>query len=265
VAGALVAQLRSDQNGVWPFEVITIGGDDVLLFVAADQALEIAAAIARSFEASMAHAGITLSAGVLIMPESTPVRFARDLVGQLLKHAKERSKQEAAGATIDFIALKAATMISETIADFRRVAFQRENTARSGRSATLSLTQRPYRLGELEALLAASRALADARFPRSQLYQLREIVAQGQQIRALVDYQYFVTRGRQRRDSGAAYAAFDERVRALCGDGELAPWRHRGANAQGTPGDDRYDTPLLDLIEIAPFVASSGRDREEAQ
>jgi CRISPR RNA silencing complex Cmr2 subunit-like protein len=216
----------------------------VLVFVSADRALEVAVAIGAEFMRQMAAAGtdITLSAGVLIMPEHTPVRFARDLVEQLLKHAKERSKSGDGAPTIDFMALKATTMIAETIADYRRDAFQRTHDG-----MRLTLTERPYTLDRLAGLIAASRALRRAHFPRSQLYQLRELVQEGQQLRSMVDYRYYVERGKQRRGAQAAYAAFDAQMAALCEAADWLPWRRAATD---------YDTPILDLIEIAPFVAA---------
>ena len=59
VAGGGVAE----RDKVWPFEIITIGGDDVLLFVPADRARALAASIAREFGTAMKGYGtnITLS------------------------------------------------------------------------------------------------------------------------------------------------------------------------------------------------------------
>lgn len=262
VARALARYTQPKQStDVWPFEIITIGGDDVLLFVGADVALEVAAAIAKDFGAAMQGTGISLSAGVLIMPMHTPVRFARDLVEQLLKSAKRTSKDAKVGATIDFMALKAVTMLSEQIDHYREIAHVRGGAAlRNGaRAPTLRLSQRPYTLAQLDHLIAAAQALDEAHFPRSQLYQLREFVEGGEQLRAIVDYRYFVERGKQRREGGAVYRTLDTQLAQLCaGDGWL-PWR-------GLPTDKpaSYDTPLLDLIEIAPFLSAPERVPMEA-
>lgn len=265
VARALTRFIRPDKD-VWPFEIITIGGDDVLLFVPADQALEIAAAIAASFEQDMyepdADRQVTLSAGVLLMPDSTPIRFARDLVEQLLESAKQRSKREGVGSTIDFMALKAATMITNRVESYRSVALQRGRRHEHAEtpSSTLRLTQRPYTLKQLQQFLVACRALKTAHFPRSQLYQLREIAEQGDILRAAVDYRYFVERGKQReRTERGSYTTFDEQIQQLCDHQPWIPCR-REPNAGKNSSVHQYDTPLLDLIEIFPFVA--GREEQ---
>lgn len=265
VARALTRFIRPDK-GVWPFEIITIGGDDVLLFVPADLALEIAADIAKSFADDMyepdADRQISLSVGVLLMPDSTPIRFARDLVEQLLDSAKQRSKREGVGSTIDFMALKATTMIANRVESYRSVALQRgrrHDHAETPRS-TLRLTQRPYTLKQLQQFLEACRALKAARFPRSQLYQLREITEQGDILRAAVDYRYFVERGKQReRMERGSYTTFDEQIQQLCDCQSWIPCR-REPNPDKSSSIHQYDTPILDLIEIFPFVA--GREEQ---
>jgi CRISPR-associated protein Cmr2 len=254
-----IAPVVKANDPVWPFEIITIGGDDVLLFVPADQALEIAAAIADSFEQAMrepdSQQQISLSAGVLIMPDATPIRFARDLVEQLLDSAKQRSKREGVGSTIDFMALKSATMITNRVESYRSVALQRgrrHNHADTPRS-TLRLTQRPYTLDQLKQFLEACRALKTAHFPRSQLYQLREITEQGDILRSAVDYRYFVERGKQReRHQSGSYTTFDRHIQLLCAGQPWIPCRRISGEYTTV---HQYDTPLLDLIEIFPFVA----------
>jgi CRISPR-associated protein Cmr2 len=256
VALALIEHLGpTERNKVWPFEIITIGGDDVLLFVPADRAPAVAATIAREFgQAMRAHdTQITLSAGMLLMADHTPIRFARDLVEALLKSAKQRSKDGDKGATIDFMALKAASMVSETIGAYRGAAFQRVRKRRNDpeHPTRLSLTQRPYTLDGFETLIRAGRTLRQVSFPASQLHQLAEIIGEGQQLRASVDYRYFVGRGRDR----AGYAEFERMVGALCGPEDSAPWR----KVKGAPRPE-YDTPLLDLVEILPFVGAAERE-----
>ncbi|GIV96503.1 MAG: hypothetical protein KatS3mg057_1160 [Herpetosiphonaceae bacterium] len=249
VAEALVHYLAGDvRSGVWPFEIITIGGDDVLAFVPAHRALEIALSIAEHFEQDMQGTGISLSVGVMLMPDATPVRFARELVEQLLKSAKKRSKQQHIGSTIDFLSLKGTTMIAETIERYRSATFLREDRTAVTAKPRPSLTQRPYSVEELRRLIAACRELKRSGFPRSQLYQLREIVMDGQLLQSMIDYRYFVGRG-----TSQAYEAFEREMERLCDDERWLPWRSR-QEQKGVI----YDTPLLDLIEIYPFVEAGG-------
>lgn len=262
VARALLDILRPDRNQAWPFEIITIGGDDVLLFVPADQALPLAHQIAQGFTQEMNQRAITLSVGVLLMPDNTPVRFAVDLVEQLLKSAKRRSKEDAAAVkppTLDFMALKEVSMVAETIKDYRKAALSRPvqtTRARSNQTESLMLTQRPYLLPELIALLDACRLLQQAHFPRSQLYQLRQIIEQGQILQSVIDYHYYVGRGQRRSSDRDAYTQFAVQFARLCGEHAWLPWRINKQDEQPhRPPSTVYDTPLLDLIELYPFVS----------
>ncbi len=199
------------------------------------------------------------------MPDSTPVRFARDLVEQLLRNATERSKLKHEGSTVDFMALKSTPMIAGTIKDYRQAAFLRSTQRRSTQAKTsMMLTQRPYTLPELATLLETCRALKRANFPRSQLYQLREVAEAGELLQSAVDYRYFVERGKRRARSGAEdpYEAFDRALQQLCGGAGWLPWRltHEGERAD----EHRYDTPLLDLIELYPFVEAGQATGGEA-
>ncbi len=269
VALALLKHLGPTERGkIWPFEIITIGGDDVLLFVPADRAPAVAATIAREFGREMAryNTSITLSAGVLLMADHTPVRFARDLVEALLKNAKQRLKDDERASlgeppsehtveqrsTIDFMALKATSMVSETIASYRGAAYSRTRRARSPyeRETRLQLTQRPYTLASFTTLLNAGWALEQANFPPSQLHQLAAIAGEGQLLRTSIDYRYFVGRGRGRSEGGNPYVVFEQRIGELCGSEDAAPW-HKTAETQSWI---EYTTPLLDLVELLPFV-----------
>jgi CRISPR-associated protein Cmr2 len=203
---------RRNKDVVWihPFEIITIGGDDVLLVVPANQALEIAKAIGQSFEQQLsvnyrllpklspkAHryrsesappseCQLSMSMGVLITAQDTPIYYADQLVGQLLKSAKKRAKElkkeyEYQSGTIDFLVLKAVTMISSNISEFRSQGLTREQDDQP----TLKLFAAPYTLHEVDGLLTTVKALKRAKFPRSQLYQLRTLLERGKRTAIL--------------------------------------------------------------------------------
>ncbi len=118
------------ENGEWihPFEIITIGGDDVFLIVPASQALQIAHTIGSIFEqkllglehgeqyqikleqssnhfrpahlihryqpnaARSGNSKLSMSIGMLITSEDMPITYAQNLTEQLLKSAKEKAK-----------------------------------------------------------------------------------------------------------------------------------------------------------------------------
>ncbi|MCG8352306.1 MAG: hydrolase, partial [Chloroflexales bacterium] len=179
---------------VHPFEILTIGGDDLLLIVPGSKALEIALSIGLSFERSMRdsdkvrtivdryngetrhnHTGyipqIGLSAGVVIAQEATPIFFLRNLVDQLLKNAKKLARRcfkdsGDGGGAVDFMVMKSITMITNNINTFREEALGDD---RKLDETTQRRTARPYTWREFDGLLCTAKALRAQQFPRSQL------------------------------------------------------------------------------------------------
>lgn len=200
-AGVPIRGKSSGSENVHPFEILTIGGDDLLLIVPGDRALDIALAIGQAFEQRLAstillHASaptsstfvqryngikanvtpsIGLSAGVVIAQETAPIFFLRGLVEELLKNAKERAQEHVTqgyyGGAVDFMVMKSISMVTNKIKSFRQLAL--------GDGSDRRLTARPYSWYELSGLLTTIRALKSAHVPRSQLYRLRRVLDEG--------------------------------------------------------------------------------------
>ncbi len=149
---------KGDERYVHPFEILTIGGDDLSLIVPANRASDIALTIGYTFEAYLAKAlkdlkpsqryvdryhgkkgwlvpdfdqldpKVGLSAGVVIAQENAPIFFLHDLVEELLKSAKKQAKAHVKdhhyyGGAIDFMVMKSITMVTDNIETFREQAF----------------------------------------------------------------------------------------------------------------------------------------------
>jgi hypothetical protein len=158
-------------------------------------------------------------------------------------------------------------MVAESIKDYRRAVLRHETLSRRSPAAArdiIQLTQRPYTLSELHILLDTC-TLLNRVFSRSQLYELRQIIEQSDLLQAVVDFHYYLGNGQCRAGRQADCSArFLEKMARLCSnDNQYAdtnqevwlPWRinQNPATAQ-TVATRTFDTPLLDLIEIAPFV-----------
>lgn len=75
------------------FEIIILGGDDILIVVPAEHALDIAYDIIRAFDSAFSN-NITMSMGVLITKPNLPISSAFKIVSGLLKSAKRYVKQQ---------------------------------------------------------------------------------------------------------------------------------------------------------------------------
>ena len=279
---------RTNKNPVWlhPFEIVTIGGDDVLLIVPANKALNIAKTIGEKFEEILIGKGkypvqeavetspqtpptqgnnkrihryksdnapssdccLSISSGVLITADSTPIYYADKLVSQLLKSAKKRTKDLKKkgyyGGTVDFLTLKAVTMISSNIEAFRK-----EGLTINRPGQQLKLYAAPYTLHELGGLLETAKALKRAKFPRSQLYQIRSLLERGKRT-AILNYRYFRVRLSQ-ANQDILKADFEQAwCEAETNNGNLAPW----LTAKQENDQTIYETLWRELAELYPFI-----------
>lgn len=278
-------EARSDRGQLrWihPFEILAIGGDDLLLIVPGHKAFDIALAIGYSFEKELAanlpameqalssqqfvqRYGtetrfqtapytplIGLSAGVLIAQEHAPIFFLRDLVEELLKSAKRLAKRNAQqyyyGGAIDFMVLKSITMVTDNIKAFRQAAL-----GDHGDKSTRRLTARPYTWHEFAGLLTTVRALKQARVPRSQLYRLRrELDADpgGGVITSVLEYLY--TRSRLR--GALAETLFTHIEQHWC-RAPIFPNKRKGLPPWLPLGSHGWETIWPDVLEAYEMVS----------
>jgi len=161
-------------SGIHAFEVLTIGGDDVLLFVPGSAALQVTLDICEGFSTELENKewkpAPSMSAGVVIAHADNPVRFMRDIAEQLLKSAKKRAHSERRGA-VDFAVLKSQSMVASNIEVLRAKAYSYQ----LGNRERISITGRPFSLIELERLLNQARLLKHAGFPGSQSQAFRDL------------------------------------------------------------------------------------------
>ena len=297
-----------DRNGEWiyPFEIIAIGGDDVMLIVPGDKALDIAKTIGEEFENQLlpefklnktlpetdnkyelkkihryqlehdelpeynSQCELSMSAGVLITAENTPIYYAEALTNQLLKSSKKLAKNlkrdyNYYGGTVDFLALKAVTMIASNINDFREQGLTKKEK-------NLKLYAAPYTLHELDGLLKTVAALKKSEFPKSQLYQIRSLLERGKRT-AILNYRYFRTRMKPEKAQHLKTAFEDAWCKPISNNGNLAPWMSINPDESTKTGEKTiYETLWRDLIDLYPFVAiqnnlapSDGNQQEDRQ
>lgn len=263
----LIKPEAENRNGtvVHPFEIITIGGDDVLLIVPANKALEISHTIGAEFEKILLSKGdkyklqnstaiaksidchryegkkaesseckLSTSIGVLITSYNTPIYYADRLVSQLLKSAKKKAKSlkqnknyQYHGGTVDFLVLKSVTMISSDMSAFRESGLEQIR----GKDK-LKLYATPYTVHELAGLIDTAKALKQAEFPRSQLYQIRSLLERGKNT-AMLNYRYFRVRLTPTEMQQLLEEHFEQAwCKAKTNNGNLAPWMSILQNAE---------------------------------
>ena len=285
---ALAKHLKPTDSGILPFEIVSIGGDDLLLIVPGSKAFEVVHAIGENFDTEFkSHAefaktekdklrksqrytpcewvdqqdmqpAFSLSLGFVIAGEHTPIGFLEHLADSLLRSAKSRAKtlkKEGVGylgGTVDFLVLKSLSMVTSGLSDFRKKVYKTDKVN--------VLTMHPFTLHELSGFIQTVEAFKTGSFPRSQLYQLRKSLPLGKQTSTL-DYLYF--RSRLKDEHGKPLQ--QELERNWQGDADIiggqGPWyailrEHRTGKAE-------YETLLFDIIEAYDFIPKPDDSIEE--
>lgn len=252
VYSALFQNLYQPQTGdVLSFEIITIGGDDVLLIVPAHTALPVARDICAGFGAQMADFAVdeqpppSMSAGVVIAQDSNPIYFIHDLARQLLKNAKKSARQP--GAHLDFMALKSQSTLATSLRDVRKSPYLQVNHKLINERCLL--TARPYALADLDKLLRHTAALKNVSFAPGQLHQMRREFQNG---RFPAIFYYLYQRTRLSPEQRHTLHQIETDWGMVEPDG-APPWIALPEPA--ADGFQEFTTPWLDMLELREFVA----------
>lgn len=258
-------------NGATPFEVIALGGDDLILLCAADRVLPVAVTLSKlftrissllakvdDFDLDMIHeAGqrafydwdeslaekdaLTLSCAAVIAHPKQPILNLEQEALQLLSTAKRAYPGRPA---IDFHIVSSPVLRSVT--DIRRDEYQLDDETH--------LTARPLSVTEMEKLLTR---IADIKsgseenaVPRNKLNALYQALFTGQESAAFETFfLYYRMREGQRAKLAAFFNDFDIPT-TPSPEGLGMPWGKRQRN--GVEGETF--TALADLAELYEFV-----------
>ena len=247
---------------VWihPFEIITIGGDDVWLIVPGDRAIPIAVAISTAFtEAGLRspqdNRPCTLSGGVVIADDHNPVRILQEVTKELARNAKRARKEKekekgveagyAGMGYIDFHILKSADMLDRrvsTIRDLYPCTF-----------GGLQLLARPYPADRLTALWKDLQQLRAHKggFPNSQMHLVAEALLRGR-MQSTLFYEY-----QRARDRDGHFEHLDAALRTAQAQGveHPTPWVDV---KRLTAYQYTHRTALWDIAELYDFLAEGG-------
>lgn len=281
-----------DGDIIHPFEILSIGGDDIILIVPADKALEIAKAIGEQFEkillkevslvdveikgnyrteekkpidpskfhryssqnTSISHCQLSMSIGVLITAYNTPIYYAKKLFEQLLKSAKKRAKKlKKAGFWGGNVDF--LVMKSVTMISSNIEEFRKEALTKQT-TQKLKLYAAPYTFHELGGLIQAVKALKKADFPKSQLYQIRGLLERGKHT-AILNYRYFRTRLKQGK--AELKENFEEAwCEAKTNEGNIAPWMYDPDLPDRK--EPAYETIWREMVDLYDFIDANEDD-----
>lgn len=237
-------------------DILLLGGDDLLVAVPADRALDFALQATEAFERltrekvaalqdtktqqffrdRLGDRGFTISCGVAIAKSNYPFYLSLDLAEQLLKNAKRQDNHDpqskAQGAAhIDFHVVAGAS--SHALKKVREDTYQEQTN--------YPRTLRPLSRSQLETLRGTVQELHKVGFPRNKLHELQEAALTKEVKRADWHIRNIFVRcrhGQERSERRALWQA----VANLCPEGYECdfPWFKK---------DDQRLLCIADLVE----------------
>lgn len=229
---------KDDQSYIAPWEIITIGGDDVMIIVPAEAAFEFAECLAEEFASAaltqlsdfFGERPLTMSVGIALGKVKTPVRLLRETAYRLLKEAKRLSR-EVHEPCIDFHNFVTEGIPGESLPAWREEVFSIERTP-----SVVLTTGRPFTLTGFKNLLEGVHELRKVSFPRSQMNVLVSGITQRRE-------QGTMFYGYQRARMSKEHRRILDELCEMWHDNAEWPWLPTGV------GGDVY-TILPDLAQI---------------
>jgi len=251
-----VKDSATGEERVFPFDILMMGGDDVLMVTPATAALDVALTLATAFR-DLTGGEYTLSVGVVLAPIKYPFRLLESLARTTLEFAKDEGNGE---SRINFVTV--AGSAGET---FTKV-FDMLHTpsTKQGRPVDKQFfaTLRPYKPETLALLLKAIRDGRKKKLGRSKLHQMREAIMKmnlttsvsesravlmnwkADQREYVIDYVHTFS---NQHLNGTADSQNPETLRYE----RPFPWFFSEKKGDRSI----YRTPLLDLTELYDFVS----------
>jgi hypothetical protein len=256
-----IKELLPVQDNMLPFDALLVGGDDIVMVVPADKALQVAHTLAEKFHEHTKD--YTLSVGVVLAPISYPFNLQRTLAEDILKDAKkagarssinESSKGEKnesyEEARISFVVITGSTSLS-----YGKI---RDDMLRKFKTEEFYATMRPYTLKNFAWLLDQLKEGRKKHLGHTKLYQLREAILKMNRTTTILEA-LALFRNWQKKDREfirAIVREFDTHLTPQERNqrGTFFPWYLE--ITKDSPGKDIYRTPLLDFIELYDFISS---------
>jgi len=217
-----------------PFQIILAGGDDLILALPANKAIDVAIDFCENFENNLSSRSITTSASIIICHDSFPIKNVLDIAESLIKNAKAESRKNMENKNgksyLDFIVITGSSL-EDPIAK-REKELQYHNIFGSHH-----LTKRPYSLTEMEDLIVTIQELKKSEFPNNKLKALYASLFKGH-IRSVMDAQYLKMRLKKEHK---------EALNKFISESNLDfPWEEEDVNI--------YKTSIGDIIELYKFI-----------
>lgn len=249
-----------DQLKLIPALILMLGGDDLMLYLAADKALPVALETARLFEQEtkirfsarpffkeyLQGQGLTLSIGITFGKHHTPFSILLTQAEELLKSAKLSGAKQAKDLTNNhytpsFIDFHFSTQFNQiSVAQTRKEQLSIENEQES-----LYLTNKPCSLAHTQILLDQANKLANSSIPKTRLKRLGQLPSFGRFGQVNLEFFNLLSRTKGKTNGQANKTIIWQTLHEFGCRLDEAPWIK-------CPGG--WTTVLSDLVELAEFM-----------
>lgn len=250
---------------MFPFDILLIGGDDIMMVTPASLALDVAYTIAKSFHKQTRGKGpggqdYSLSIGVVLAPVKYPFGLLQGLAESALKFAKKATAKHPPESAYGDTIINFMTVTGSNSLDFNRVydGLHEKYGRVDGRDAQFYATLRPYTVEGLTELLEMIRKGKQMGLGRTKLHQVREAVLRMNLTTSVSEGVAVLNNWRIGQREFVAKEVYklaeryQEKYRDIEKPGTLFP---RVTFPWFADGPDTYRTSLLDFVELYDFVA----------
>ena len=249
VQEAILEYLKpEDRDKYFPFDILMLGGDDLVMVTTAHKVVEVSMKIVERFsELTEEYLGkrLTLSAGVVIAHANFPFSSLLTLAEQALKFSKKEAvKRKRYGQEIETEGLINFIVVNNSNSlDFDH--YHREIL--SYEDQNIHRTLRPYNLRDLRYVVKTIRKLKKQSFPRGKLKGLRESVFQSRHQAILEGLKFLSSINPGRATGKKQWQMLQNFLAHFATNQQISffPWFQDGED---------YYTPFLDLIELYDFI-----------
>ncbi len=242
----------------WPFEIVSVGGDDVTLLIQAGYAWEVAVEFLDRFEEEIQHQvksklgywpegwpqKVTAACGIVITDVKYPIHYSEQLANDLLRRAKNQAKKDPTGpqSAIDFLWLPNPVITKKV--EPLMVYYERQSC---------ELTARPYILSKARQMsILAEKA---SHWPRTQRHQWAEALERGFYVSSNTIYYNIARRKDPERSRLSLFLEEVGKTLNVSPDIPRQFW-------QFDQTKQKFCTALLDVLELAE-LRSMRRDVSE--
>lgn len=260
-----------ESTSVFPFDILLVGGDDVVMVTDAAKAMNVALAMAQEFR-RLTNNEYSLAIGVVLAPIKYPFGLLQDMAESTMKFAKkggvhpgQQASEDNDGTRINFL-----TVTGGSEPNFNDIYQELYHKIGKDKKNEFYATLRPYKAEDLQILLNVLATGGELNLGRTKLHQLREAVLQKNLTTSVKDGLAALLNWRDQQRSYVVNHVYEfghryQMLRSDPGD-PLAgfpqvtfPWFADGISKEGR---NIYRTSLLDFIELYDFVSRERKDED---